>query len=78
MGMLEHTAAQYRSLRLSAIASELTQLLADAEEGEMSYLSFANRLAEHELSRRQSSRVQRNHKAAGAGPVVATATGSAP
>src|SRR5690554_3188287 len=65
MGMLEHTAAQYRSLRLSAIASELTQLLADAEEGEMSYLSFANRLAEHELSRRQSSRVQRNHKAAG-------------
>ena len=65
MGMLEQTTAQYRSLHLSAIAGELTQLLAEAEEGEMSYLSFASRLAEYELSRRHSSRIQRNGKTAG-------------
>lgn len=64
MGMLEQTASQYRSLRLSAIASELNQLLAEAEAGEMSYLNFANRLAEYELKHRQSSRIQRNLKGA--------------
>ncbi len=64
MGMLEQTAAQYRSLRMTAIAGELTGLLAEAEAGEMSYLSFANRLSEYELQQRQIKRIQRNHKAA--------------
>jgi len=64
MGMLEQTAAQYRSLRMTAIAGELTELLAEAEAGEMSYLSFANRLSEYELQQRQINRIQRNHKAA--------------
>lgn len=64
MGMLEQTASQYRSLRLSAIAGELNQLLAEAEASEMSYLNFANRLAEYELVHRQSSRIQRNLKSA--------------
>jgi DNA replication protein DnaC len=65
MGLLEQTTAQYRSLRLTAIAGELTQLLAEAEAGEMSYLNFANRLSGYELQQRQANRVQRNHKAAG-------------
>lgn len=64
MGMLEQTAAQYRSLRMTAIAGELTELLAEAEADEMSYLSFANRLSEYELQQRQINRIQRNHKAA--------------
>ena len=65
MGMLEQTAAQYRSLRMTAISAELARLLAEAEASEMSFLSFAQRLAEYELQQRQSNRVQRNHKAAG-------------
>lgn len=64
MGMLEDTMAQYRSLRMTAVTEELTQLLAEAEAGEMSYLSFANRLAEYELQQRQTNRIERNHKAA--------------
>lgn len=65
MSMLEQTAAQYRSLHLSAIARELNHLLAEAEAGEMSYLNFASRMAEYELQQRQSSRIRRNYKAAG-------------
>lgn len=65
MGMLEQTAAQYRSLRLGAIAGDLNELLAQAEANEMSYLNFANQLAEHELKQRQSTRIKRNLKGAG-------------
>lgn len=65
MSMLEQTAAQYRSLRMTAIAGELAQLLAEAEASEISYLSFAHRLSGYELQQRQGNRVQRNHKAAG-------------
>ena len=53
-----------RSLRLSAAADELTNLLAEAETNEMSYLSFADRLAEHELIQRQDKRIRRNRKMA--------------
>jgi hypothetical protein len=52
MSQLEQTVARYRSLRLSAAAYELTNLLAEAEANEMSYLSFADWLAEHVLAGR--------------------------
>ena len=52
MSQLEQTVARYRSLRLSAAADELTNLLAEAEANEMSYLSFADWLAEHVLAGR--------------------------
>jgi len=64
MSQLEQTVARYRSLRLSAAADELTNLLAEAEANEMSYLSFADRLAEHELIQRQDKRIRRNRKMA--------------
>jgi len=64
MSQLEQTVARYRSLRLSAAADELTRLLAEAEANEMSYLSFADRLAEHELVQRQDKRISRNRKMA--------------
>ncbi|WP_100641601.1 IS21-like element helper ATPase IstB [Marinobacter salexigens] len=64
MSQLEQTVARYRSLRLSAAADELTKLLAEAEANEMSYLSFADRLAEHELVQRQDKRIRRNRKMA--------------
>lgn len=64
MSQLEQTVSRYRSLRLSAAADELTKLLAEAEANEMSYLSFADRLAEHELIQRQDKRIRRNRKMA--------------
>ena len=64
MSQLEQTVARYRSLRLSAAADELTNLLSEAEANEMSYLSFADRLAEHELIQRQDKRIRRNRKMA--------------
>ena len=64
MSQLEQTVARYRSLRLSAAAEELTKLLAEAEANEMSYLSFADRLAEHEMAQRQEKRIHRNRKMA--------------
>ncbi|SET96206.1 IstB-like ATP binding protein [Marinobacter segnicrescens] len=64
MSQLEQTVSRYRSLRLSAAADELTNLLAEAEVNEMSYLSFADRLAEHELIQRQDKRIRRNRKMA--------------
>ena len=64
MSQLEQTVSRYRSLRLSAAADELTNLLAEAEANEMSYLSFADRLAEHELIQRQDKHIRRNRKMA--------------
>ena len=64
MSQLEQTVARYRSLRLSAAADELINLLAEAEANEMSYLSFADRLAEHEMVQRQDKRIHRNRKMA--------------
>ena len=64
MSQLEQTVSRYRSLRLSAAADELINLLAEAEANEMSYLGFADRLAEHELVQRQDKRIRRNRKMA--------------
>ncbi|ABI57675.1 hypothetical protein ACN2MM_12440 [Alkalilimnicola ehrlichii MLHE-1] len=42
MSLLERTATRYRGLRCSAIAAELPDLLARAEDNAMSYLAFAD------------------------------------
>lgn len=60
MNLLECTISQYRSLRLSATAAQLAELLAEAEANELSYLSFAQRLAEHELTQRTQTRIDRH------------------
>lgn len=60
MSMLDRTMAQYRSLRLSATAAKLTELLGEAEANELSYLDFAQRIAEHELTERTHNRIARN------------------
>lgn len=62
MSLLDRTTAQYRSLRLTATANQLTELLAQAEANELSYLDFAQRLAEHELTQRTRSRIARHLK----------------
>lgn len=64
MSRLEQTQSQYRSLRLNAIANQLTDLLAKAEANELSYLEFAHQLAEHELTERTRNRIARHLKQA--------------
>lgn len=65
MGQLEQTRSRYRSLRMTAITHGLADLLSEAEANELSYLSFADRLAEHELAQRQHKRIGRNLRGAG-------------
>lgn len=64
MSRLEQTQSQYRSLRLSATANQLADLLAQAEANELSYLDFAGQIAEHELTERTRSRIARHLKQA--------------
>lgn len=64
MSPLDQTVARLRSLRLSAVADELANLLSQAEANEWSYLSLLEQLAEHELTQREEKRIQRNLKQA--------------
>src|SRR5690606_38459387 len=65
MSQLEHTSGQYRSLSLSAIGRDLVNLVARAEANELSYLHFAQMLAEHEIAERTRSRIVRHYRQAG-------------
>lgn len=58
MGQLETTAGRYRSLRISAVADGLPDLLAQAEANEASYLVFADMLIEHEARQRDANRIE--------------------
>lgn len=64
MSRLDQTRAQYRSLCFSATADYLVELLALAEANALSYLDFAQQLAQHELAVRTRSRVARYRKQA--------------
>lgn len=64
MGPLEATAGAYRSLRMSAIADDLAALLRQAEANDVSYLTFADMLAEHERNRRDARRIALNRRQA--------------
>lgn len=64
MSRLEQIQSQYRSLRLGATASQLAELLAQADANELSYLDFAGQIAERELSERTRSRIARHLKQA--------------
>lgn len=65
MSQLDKTMSRYRHLRLSATATALTDLLSEAEANEMSYLTFADRIAEYELEQRHTTRISRNRRQAG-------------
>lgn len=64
MSLLDRTATQYRSLRLGATASQLPELLTQAEANELSYLNFASLIAEHELDERTQNKVARQMRQA--------------
>jgi len=68
MSSLEHTIARYRSLRLSATAEELANLLPQAEVNEMSYLSFADRLAAFPVQKLLEAFDYHHHQASGERP----------
>jgi len=57
---IERTAQLYRSLRLPAIYQGLDGLLAQAEANQLSYLQFAQHLAEHEYTHRNRRRIELN------------------
>lgn len=65
MSQLELTMSRYSQLRLTATANGLAQLVNQAEANEMSYLGFADLLAEYEQAERQLKRIGRNLKQAG-------------
>ncbi|MGM0673047.1 MAG: IS21-like element helper ATPase IstB [Pseudomonadota bacterium] len=65
MSLLDQTAGQYRSLRLSAIADGLPDLLAQAEANTVSYLTFADMLIAHERQQRDTKRLHLNRRLAG-------------
>lgn len=64
MSRLEQASTRYRSLRCSAIAVELPELLAQAEDNALSYLAFAELLAEREHHAREHKRLTANRRRA--------------
>ncbi len=64
MSQLELTAGRYRNLRCSAVATELAELVARAEDNAMSYLAFADLIAEREQCAREHKRLSANYRRA--------------
>ncbi|MCP4410418.1 MAG: ATP-binding protein [Gammaproteobacteria bacterium] len=64
MSTLEHVAGQYKTLCFNAIANSLEPLLKQAQDNELSYLQFAQLLADHELRQRDRKRIENNRKRA--------------
>lgn len=64
MDSIERTAKLYRSLRCNAIGQDLPQLLSQAEANELSYLQFAQQLADYEFAQRNDKRIERNRRLA--------------
>ena len=64
MSRLDRAVSRYRSLRCTGIADELQGLLADAEANAVSYLDFAEQLAEREQQVREHKRLVGNRRRA--------------
>lgn len=64
MSQLDQTVARYRNLRCSAIADQLPDLLALADDNAMSYLGFADLIAEREQQARDHKRLAGNRRRA--------------
>jgi len=64
MSRLERAVGRYRSLRCTGIADELQELLAHAEANAVSYLDFAEQLAEREQQVRERKRLVGNRRRA--------------
>jgi DNA replication protein DnaC len=69
MASFETVKNKYKTLRFNSIASSLDTLVNQAEGNEISYLRFAEILADHELRIRDENRIRLNMKRA-AFPVI--------
>jgi len=65
MSSYEQVSNQYRNLRCSTIAQSLETLLKQAQDNELSYLQFAELMAEQEIGQRERKRIETNRKRAG-------------
>lgn len=65
MHSIEHLSSQLRSLRLNSLSHQAGNLIAQAEENELSYLQFAQQLFDHELQCRHHRRIEINRRKAG-------------
>jgi DNA replication protein DnaC len=65
MSCIKTVCQQYHSLRLGVLADQLTDLLSQAEANEMSYLHFAELMAQSELTGRNDKRMAQNQRKAG-------------
>lgn len=61
---IETVAQKFRGLRCNSIAEGLADLLSQAEANEISYLEFADALAEHEQQQRNRKRIALNMRKA--------------
>ena len=61
---IDQVAHKYRALNCNSIATGLADLLTQAEANEISYLAFADQLAEHEQQRRNLKRIELNRRKA--------------
>jgi DNA replication protein DnaC len=61
---IEEVQAKYKDLRFNSIADSLETLLREAEDQEISYLQFADRMVEHEIKVRDDNRIALNRKRA--------------
>ena len=65
MHSIEHLSGQLRSLRLNSLSQAAGNLIAQAEQNELSYLQFAQQLFDHELQSRNHRRIEINQRKAG-------------
>jgi len=65
MHSIEQVAQLYNSLKFNNIAKGLPLLLEQAEANQISYLSFAQQLADYEQTHRNQRRIELNHRKAG-------------
>ena len=62
MSSIDQVAKQLRSLRLHHLGAELETLLSSAEANDLSYLQFAQTLADHEIKQRSLKRIELNRR----------------
>jgi len=65
MSAIEQLQGQLKSLRLTGLVPQIETLLTQAEDNELSYLQFADSLFSHELTTRNTRRIETNRRKSG-------------
>jgi len=64
MASIDLTSNRFRALRMTSVAQDLADLLSQAEGADLSHLSFAELIAEHEQQQRTAKRIAVNRRKA--------------